>query len=126
MFHRLHLYTALLVLIAPHARAALCDAVSGLNCYGNDIKNGGVVADAAACCSLCSALSGCRAWTFDAAEGNPPKSCWLKTSCDGARTDPQAVSGTADAPPAPAPPPADYHNGVSMGGWLVTEVRGAA
>ena len=102
------------------SHAALCDAQPGLNCWGNDLQNAGVVADAAACCAQCNALSGCKAWTWDAGEGNPPHECWLKSGCGGARTDSGAVSGMAD-PPAPQPPPKDYHNGVSVGGWLVTE-----
>ena len=121
MTHSLSLRScAAAVLLVASAHATLCDATPGLNCYGNDIKDGGVVADAAACCALCNAQPGCNAWTFDAAEGNPPKACWLKTSCAGARSDPQAASGSTDLPP-PLPPPESYHNGVSMGGWLVTE-----
>lgn len=198
----------ILVLLASllTADAALCDAQPGLNCWGNDIRNGGQTSSAAQCCALCTAQAGCAAWTWDAAEGTPPQSCWLKTSCAGAKQDSQAVSGTAgpvppglciaragvncfhsdlsdagvvsttgeccaacrayqgckawswnrlgdrhcwlkadcqgltadpDAtsgaevypspspspgpPPPPAPPPKDYHNGVSLGGWLLTE-----
>ena len=56
-------------------------------------------------------------------QGKSPQACWLKSSCGGARSDPTAVSGVLPPPPPgpPAPPPPDYHNGVSMGGWLLTE-----
>ena len=113
----------LLLLSARLLDASLCDAVAGLNCYGNDIRDAGAAPSAAACCALCAAEPRCAAWTWDAAEGSPPKGCWIKTSCAGARNDSQAVSGVAPPPPPgpPAPPPAGYHNGVSIGGWLLTE-----
>lgn len=119
------LASALLLLLqcARVLDASLCDAVPGLNCWGADLRNAGVVSSAAACCALCAAEPLCNAWTWDAAEGSPPQSCWIKTSCAGARNDSQAVSGVAPPPPPgpPAPPPPDYHNGVSLGGWLLTE-----
>ena len=112
---------ALALLSLRAALGALCDAQAGLNCWGNDLADGGVVSSAAACCALCAAHSGCSAWTWD--RGKSPTACWLKSSCAGARNDSQAVSGVAPPPPPgpPAPPPADYHNGVSIGGWLLTE-----
>ena len=114
-------------LLTRDAEAALCDALPATNCWGNDLKDGGVSDSASACCALCAALDGCRAWTWDANEGNPTRHCWLKSSCAGARVDPLVISGSAVPPPPPpppqppAPPPSDYHNGVSMGGWLLTE-----
>lgn len=37
--------------------------------------------------------------TWDQGEGNPPKHCWIKSSCAGAIVDPLAVSGSADPLP---------------------------
>lgn len=94
----------LLLTSAARVDSALCDAVAGLNCWGNDVTDAGVTPDASACCAACTAHGGCRAWTWDAAEGDPPQHCWLKSSCAGARADSQAVSGHADPlPPGPAP-----------------------
>ena len=100
-----HLSNRILLAAALHAatsQAALCDAVIGLNCWGNDIENGGTTASAAECCAKCSGLAGCNAWTWDANEGTPPGGCWLKTSCAGQRNDSGAVSGFVAAP-APQP-----------------------
>jgi hypothetical protein len=111
--------------------AALCDTLPGINCWGNDLPspNGQAASSAAACCSQCSLRSGCRAWSWNKDEGTPPGACWMKLNCNGVRNDSGAISGTADPipPPSPSPapgpypPPSDYHNGVSMGGWLLTE-----
>ena len=120
------LFSAVLVV-----EAALCDPLPGINCWGNDLSspNGQDASTAAACCAQCSARAGCRAWSWNEFEGNPPGACWLKVNCNGVRNDTGAISGTADPipPPSPSPspgpypPPSDYHNGVSMGGWLLTE-----
>lgn len=46
----------------------------------------------------------------------------LFLSCNGARADANVVSlGFANTAPPPGPPPPTYQNGVSMGGWLLTE-----
>jgi len=125
---------------APRSNArSLCSAVRGVNCLGNDLVHNPKynVPSAAACCALCSAKAGCNAWTWD--EHSPPpysKSCWLKSSCDGAIIDATAVSGGngggGPAPPPPPPPPAPpfppgppvskgRQVGVSLGGWLLME-----
>jgi hypothetical protein len=86
-------------LFASRASASLCSVTPGLNCWGNDLGDAGVAANATACCALCAAWNGCRAWTWDQGEGNPPKHCWVKSSCAGAIIDPLAISGSADPLP---------------------------
>ena len=86
---------------AAAAPACAANVSQGVNCWQNDIQDGGVVESADACCALCAALDGCNAWTWD--EHKSPTACWLKSSCAGARNDSTTVSGVMLPPPPPPP-----------------------
>ena len=105
----------------------LCIPLTGLNCEHSDIRDGGIVASVGEACAACHATAGCNAWTWNS---GADKHVWLKSDCSGAIADPTATSGAVTLPsptppppppPPPGPPPPYYHNGVSIGGWLLTE-----
>ena len=102
----------------------LCLPVAGVNCEHSDIADGGVVGSVGEACAACRSTRGCAAWTWNA---GGDQHVWLKADCAGGVPDATAVSGAAafpppaPSPPPPGPPPPTYHNGVSMGGWLLTE-----
>ena len=73
--------------------AQLCALMDATNCMGGDIRNGGAVSSAEACCALCSDLVGCAAWSWN--KGYTPQSCWLKSGCGGQTKDINVVSGAA-------------------------------
>jgi hypothetical protein len=67
-------FTALLG--APVAfDASTCTTHQGVQCMGDDIEDAGVVASAAACCTLCNSISGCKAWTFNQ---DYDQHCWVR------------------------------------------------
>lgn len=82
----------------------LCTAVSGRQCYGDDIKDMGIASTAADCCSACKSTPGCAAWTWNA---DIDQHCWVKTNCSDTRFDSKYVSGFASSPPTP---PTEYVN----------------
>lgn len=82
----------------------LCTAHEGVQCGGSDLYDGGITADATACCALCGLTVGCKAWTFNA---KADQHCWLKTGCASPTTDGNVISGyDAPSPPMPGPAPA--------------------
>jgi beta-glucosidase len=70
----------------------------------------------AACCALCTATSGCNAWTVvpgAACPGQPlaePNQCFLKPDTAGERAHPGISSGTC-APLPPSDPPLSFYGG---------------
>ena len=68
----------------------------------------------AACCALCTATSGCNAWTVvpgAACPGQPlasPSQCFLKPNTEGERAHPGISSGTCAALPPSDPPLISY------------------
>ena len=108
----------------PPSPGSLCSVLQNINCYGDDLKDGGSVHSTAQCCELCQKEPGCNAWTLD--HGN----CWLKSDCSGKvafnGVESGFVPGPAPPPPAPPFPPAPpvqkgLQRGVSLGGWLLME-----
>ena len=73
----------------------LCAPLRNVNCVGEDLKSAGQVKSSAICCQKCAAQTGCKAWTWN----RPPADmqCWLKRSCAGRSTDPNAISGDSGA-----------------------------
>ena len=94
----------------------LCNQLAGTNCMGADIRNGGAVSSAEACCGLCADESGCRAWSWN--EGYAPQSCWLKGNCTERTRDSNVVSG--------ALPSGGGGGGGGGGGWAPSPDPAAA
>lgn len=63
----------------------------GVDCYGDDLRNGRHLADPDECCALCSADSSCHAWTVIAGD---PQQCYLKSRCSQPQSR-NAISGGA-------------------------------
>ena len=71
----------------------LCSPLQSVDCVGNDLVNRTGVASASECCSLCSALPGCTAWSLE----QPPQHCFLKNGCSNPTPVPNVVSGVSAA-----------------------------
>lgn len=85
----------------------LCATQSGIQCYGDDIKDAGPLDSAEACCDACRATSGCAAWTWNA---EIDQHCWVKRGCSDQRQAKSYISGTSPPPsPSPVPPSPAYH-----------------
>merc|ERR1719473_2002842 len=116
---RIMLPLAASVLPATALPLDICAPVAGLQCYGDDIRDAGVVGDAQACCHLCRQTAGCKAWTWNE---NIDQHCWVKRACSDARSSEGYVSGKAASPPSPpSPSPSVQQIGVNLGGWLLME-----
>ncbi|KAL1526280.1 hypothetical protein AB1Y20_014998 [Prymnesium parvum] len=68
----------------------VCTMQSNTRCNGNDIRDAGVADSAAACCSICQATEGCKAWTWDRGYD---RHCNLKTVCSWPSLDSNTDSG---------------------------------
>merc|ERR1719499_313431 len=80
----------------PHGK---CMDRYNLTCYGQDIRDGGVVGSEQECCDLCTYTLYCSVWTWSrGTDGH----CWLKTGCSRGTPDDRVVSGSiAEGPPIP-------------------------
>jgi hypothetical protein len=96
---------AFLALVADGAD--VCDMLQDVQCYGDDLKNIGVVNSYAECCQACQAETGCNALTWNA---GIDKVCWLKSACSNKQTSSGNLyqsgigASSTPSPPAPAPP----------------------
>ena len=71
------------------------DFLQGLCFPDHDIITGGVSAsDAAACCSMCSSKSACKAWTYNNASGSGL--CFLKDEVPESKQKDTCISGRVD------------------------------
>merc|ERR1719150_2898976 len=72
---------------------------ANLTCYGQDLRDAGVVDSEKACCDLCTYSLDCSAWTWGR---GTDQHCWLKTGCSRGTTDKRFISGSVAAgPPIP-------------------------
>ncbi len=84
---------------AAAAPEDLCTPRLNVDCVGNDLQNASQPS-AGACCAACSALQGCRAWSWQGS-GPGPRACYLKSGCDKPVSVPDCQSGSLAAPALP-------------------------
>ena len=95
----------------PRPAPGTCQLQAGQDCVGDDVSNA-PAPDANACCSMCSATSGCTGFTWDSydASGQQQGTCYLKSGCPSTTSCGSCTAGVATPagptpPPAPTPPP---------------------
>ncbi|GLE10153.1 hypothetical protein PINS_up022164 [Pythium insidiosum] len=80
----------------PHANATVarhldqCTPLPGVDIVGHDLSHAAGVAAAAECCSRCSALVGCQAYTWTPWNGG---TCWFKSASQPTHANADAQSG---------------------------------
>jgi len=91
----------------PPSPSTICDSVHNMKCQGNTLKVVGPFNSHQECCSACTALAGCHAWSWDW-QDVVGANCYLKSSCSNKLASAQYHSGYSTTPapgPTPTPPP---------------------